>query len=37
MGTYLKAYVISFISMVILNIIFHVEASYNQVIILTII
>lgn len=37
MGTYLKGYVLSFISMVILNMIFHVKTSHFQVIILTII
>lgn len=37
MGTYLKGYVLSFIGMYILNMIFHVETSYSQVTILTII
>lgn len=35
MSTYLKFYVLSFISMLILNIIFHVETSHHQVTILT--
>lgn len=37
MGKYLKGYVLSFVSMVLLNMIFHVETSYSQIIILTII
>lgn len=37
MGTYLKAYVISFVGMVILNMIFHVKTSHYQVTILTIV
>nr|DAY04817.1 MAG TPA: hypothetical protein [Caudoviricetes sp.] len=37
MGKYLKGYVLSFISMVILNMIFHIKTSHFQVIILTII
>lgn len=37
MGKYLKGYVLSFISMILLNIIFHVKTSYSQVTILTII
>lgn len=37
MGRYLKSYVLSFIVMVILNIIFHVETSHHQVTILTIV
>lgn len=37
MGTYLKSYVLSFIAMVILNMIFHIKTSHFQVTILTII
>lgn len=37
MGRYLKSYIISFIAMVILNMIFHVETSHYQVTILTIV
>lgn len=37
MGMYLKSYVLSFIGMFILNMIFHIKTSYNQVTILTII
>lgn len=37
MGRYLEAYILSFIGMVILNMIFHVKTSYSQVTILTII
>ena len=37
MGVYMISYVLSFVSLVILNRIFHIETSYSQVIILTII
>ena len=37
MGTYLKSYVLSFIGIVILNMIFNVKTSHFQVTILTII
>ena len=37
MGKYLKGYVLSFISMILLNMIFHVKTSHFQVTILTII
>ena len=37
MGKYSKSYVLSFIGMVILNMIFHIETSHFQVTILTII
>lgn len=37
MSIYLKSYVLSFISMLILNMIFHIETSYSQVIIFSII
>lgn len=37
MGKYLKSYVLSFISMIILNMIFHIKTSHFQVTILTII
>lgn len=37
MNTYLKSYILSFIGMVILNMIFHVKTSNIQVLILTII
>lgn len=37
MGVYMISYVLSFVGLVILNRIFHVETSYSQVTILTII
>lgn len=37
MGVYMISYVLSFVALVILNRIFHIETSYSQVIILTII
>lgn len=37
MGTYLKSYVLSFVAMIVLNMIFHIETSHFQVTILTII
>ena len=36
MGTYLKSYVLSFVGMIVLNMIFHIETSHFQVTILTI-
>ena len=37
MGKYLKGYVLSFVSMILLNMIFHIKTSHYQVTILTII
>lgn len=37
MGVYMISYVLSFVALIILNRIFHIETSYSQVIILTII